>query len=287
MTPAAQILYHALHTFSRPAVRGLPVLGLVFAILPPALAGAPAPAPGVLRSALFEFGAGDRLEDSGRMVVTGGRFGRTEHFEVVRRADGGWTLTSVTVGDSYRVEGRWKYTAAHEAQAVTGRGTYAGEPAGIEISGGRPGATIAVTRAGRERVTKATCEAGCLVDMAPSALPMFTMTRLRRGPGPQRFNWIGQSLLADEVLLDGTAEIRPLGEASFTAGGTRVRVRQFAFVETLKNATTGATFSIGFNLYVDPDDRPLAFAIGATTVGVRAGYEGLVEAIPARIPAVR
>lgn len=283
-----EILYHALHTFSRPAARGLPVLGLVLAS--PALAGAPAPAPapGLLRSALFEFGAGDRLEDSGRMVVTGGRFGRTEHFEVVRRADGGWTLTSVTVGDgdSYRVEGRWKYTAAHEAQAVTGRGTYGGEPAGIEISGGRPGATIAVTRAGRERVTKAPCEQGCLVDMSPSALPMFTMARLQRGAGPQVFRWIGQSLLADEALLDGTAEIRPLGEADFTAAGTRVRVRQFAFVETLKNATTGATFSIGFNLYVDPDDRPLAFAIGATTVGVRAGYEGLVEAIPARIPAL-
>jgi hypothetical protein len=282
-------LYHALHTFSRPAVGWLPVLALAMAGVPPAMAEAPAPAPGLVRSALFEFGAGDRLEDSGRMVVTGGRFGRTEHFEVVRRADGGWTLTSVTVGDgdSYRVEGRWKYTADHKAQAVTGRGAYQGQSVGIDISGGRPGASVVVTQAGRERVVTAPCEQGCLVDMAPSALPMFTMTRLQRGEGPQTFRWIGQSLIADEVLLDGTTEIRKLGEADFTAGGRSVRVRQFAFVETLKNATTGATFRIGFNLYVDPDDRPLAFAIGASTIGERAGYEGLVKAIPAQIPDTR
>lgn len=282
-------LYHALHTFSRRAAGALPVIALALVAVPPAGAETPAPAPGLIRSALFEFGGGDRLEDSGRMVVTGGRFGRTEHFEVVRRADGGWTLTSVTVGDgdSYRVEGRWKYTADHKAQAVTGRGTFQGQPAGIDISGGRPGASIAVTQAGRERVVTAPCEQGCLVDMAPSALPMFSMTRLYRGDGLQMFRWIGQSLIADEVLLDGTTEIRKLGEADFTAGGRSVRVRQFAFVETLKNATTGATFRIGFNLYVDSDDRPLAFAIGASTVGERAGYEGLVKAIPAQIPDTR
>jgi hypothetical protein len=224
------------------------------------------------------------------MVVTGGRFGRTEHFEVVRRADGGWTLTSVTIGDgdSYRVDGRWKYDGQEKAQAVTGRGSYQGQPVGIDISGGRPGATVVVTQAGKERVVTAPCEQGCLVDMAPSALPMFTMTRLYgSGDGPRTFRWIGQSLIADEVLLDGTTEIRKLGEGDFTAGGKAIRVRQFAFVETLKNATTGATFRIGFNLYVDGDDRPLAFAIGASTVGERAGYEGLTRALPPKIPEVR
>jgi hypothetical protein len=284
-----EFLYHALHTFSRRAALAAPALGLAMAGALPARADTPPPAPGLVRSALFEFGTGDRLEDSGRMVVTGGRFGRTEHFEVVRRADGGWTLTSVTVGDgdSYRVEGRWKYAADHLAQAVTGRGAYQGQAVGIDISGGRPGASIVVTRGGRERVVTAPCEQGCLVDMAPSALPMFTMTRLYRGGGSQTFRWIGQSLIADEVLLDGTTEIRKLGEADFTAGGRAVRVRQFAFVETLKNATTGATFRIGFNLYVDPEDRPLAFAIGSSTIGERSGYEGLVKSMPAQIPEIR
>jgi len=56
-------------------------------------------------SALFEFGPGDRLEDAGRMVLSGGRFRRTEHFEVVRRAEDGWTLTSVTVGECDSYEG--------------------------------------------------------------------------------------------------------------------------------------------------------------------------------------
>jgi hypothetical protein len=283
------ILYHALHTYSRSWVPALLLAGAVLAPLR-APAEVPVPAPGLVRSALFEFGAGDRLEDAGRMVVTGGRFGRTEHFEVVRRADGGWTLTSVTVGDgdSYRVEGRWKYDGQERAQAVTGRGSYQGQPVGIDISGGRPGATVVVTQQGKERVVTAPCEQGCLVDMAPSALPMFTMTRLYgAAEGPRAFRWIGQSLIADEVLLDGTTEIRKLREGDFAAGGKTVRVRQFAFVETLKNATTGATFRIGFNLYVDAADRPLAFAIGSSTVGERAGFEGLTRTLPPQIPEVR
>lgn len=282
-------LYHALHTYSRPPALALLLAAVVLG--PPAVAAElPPAAPGLVRSGLFEFTTGDRLEDAGRMVVTGGRFGRTEHFEVVRRADGGWTLTSVTIGDgdSYRVEGRWKYDGEDHAQAVTGRGSYQGQPVGIDISGGRPGASVVVTQGGKERVVIAPCEQGCLVDMAPSALPMFIMTRLfGAGDAPRSFRWIGQSLIADEVLLDGTTEISKLGEGDFTAGGKTMRVRQYSFVETLKNATTGATFRIGFNLYVDAADRPLAFAIGSSTVGERAGYEGLTRALPPRIPEVR
>jgi hypothetical protein len=65
-------------------------------------------------------------------------------------------------------------------------------------------------------------------------------------------------------------------------------VRQYAFVETLKNESTGAIFQLAFNLYVAADDdRPLAFAIGSSTVGERAGFEGITRALPPRIPAIR
>jgi hypothetical protein len=252
--------------------------------------GPPAPAPGLERSALFRFGPGDRLEDSGRMVVPTGRFARTEHFEVVRRADGGRTVTSVIIdaAGSYRVEGRWTWDAREQALTGSGTGAYGGEPISVDLRGG-PDARIAVTRGGQTRTTSAPCDA-CLIDMTPSTQPMFALTRRygREAAGEKTFRWIAQSLLADEILLDGRTEVNKLGDATFQSPGGPVAVRQYAFVETLKNETTGAIFQLAFNLYVGADDdRPLAFAIGGGTVGERAGFEGITRAIPAKIPAVR
>jgi hypothetical protein len=254
-------------------------------------AEAPPPAAGIERSSLFSFAAGDRLEDAGRMVVAGGRFARTEHFEVVRRADGGRAVTSVIVaaGNAYRVEGRWDSDAREQAGAATGLGSYAGVPAHIEISGGGPGARIRVRSGTTDQTRVAPCPEGCLVDMTPSTLPMFTLTR-RYGfadAGIRSYRWIGQSLLADETLLDGTTEVRKLRAADFAAPGGTVRVHQYAFVETLRNEATGKTFQMAFNLYVDGEHRPLAFAIGSSTVGERVGYEGITRAIPPEVPAVR
>lgn len=254
-------------------------------------AAPPPPAAGIERSSLFRFAAGDRLEDAGSMVVAGGRFARTEHFEVVRHADGGRTVTSVIVaaGNAYRVEGRWESDARERAGAATGLGSYAGVPARVEISGGAPGARIRVRSGTTDQTRVAPCPDGCLVDMTPSTLPMFTLTR-RYGfadAGTRSYRWIGQSLLADETLLDGTTEVRKLRAADFTAPGGPVRVHQYAFVETLRNEATGKTFQMAFNLYVDDAHRPLAFAIGSSTVGERVGYEGITRAIAPEVPAVR
>ncbi len=279
---------------SVPAATLAAVIGLAVAACTTAGNGsaeAPPPAAGIERSSLFSFAAGDRLEDAGRMVVAGGRFARTEDFEVVRRADGGRTVTSVIVadGNAYRVEDRWHSDAAGQSGAATGIGSYAGTPARIEISGGGPGARISVRSGDREQTRVAPCPEGCFVDMTPSTLPMFSMTR-RYGldaAGPRTYRWIGQSLLADETLLDGTTEIRKLRAGDFAAAGGTVRVHQYAFVETLRNEATGKTFQVAFNLYVDGEHRPLAFAIGSATVGERVGYAGLTKALPPEIPAVR
>lgn len=270
------------------------LLGAVAAPLA-AAQGAPAPslaAARVERASLFEMAAGDRLEDAGVFVVRSTRMGRTESFEVLRRPDGSRVVTSVTRGadDGYRVEGRWSYGPTEIATGALRRALIDGRPSliAIEVGGGR--AEIRVGEGAEQRRHAASCPADCLVDLAPSALPMFTMTRRydAAAGGLQSFRWIGHSLTEAQVLLDGIAEIEKIGDADFVAAdGTRLRVQQFAFVETLRDATSGRSFRVPFNLYVDERHRPLAFAIGSSTVGERVGLEGLTEAIPVRMPAMR
>jgi hypothetical protein len=247
---------------------------------------------GVERASLFEMTAGDRLEDAGVFVVRSARMGRTESFEVLRRPDGSRVVTSVTRGadDGYRVEGRWTYGPREIATGAIGRAVIDGRPSTIviELAGGR--ADIRIDDGAEQRRYAASCAAGCLVDLAPSALPMFTMTRRydAAAGGPQSFRWIGHSLTEAQVLLDGMAEIEKLGDADFVAAdGTRLRVQQFAFVETLRDEASGRSIRVAFNLYVDETHRPLAFAIGSSTVGERVGVEGLTATIPVRMPATR
>jgi hypothetical protein len=246
----------------------------------------------VERASLFEMADGDRLEDSGVLVVRSPRMGRIESFEVVRRPDGGRVVSTVTRGaqDRYRVEGHWTYAPGEIATGAAGRALIEGKPVeiGIEVAGGQ--AAIRVGAGAEERRHGAPCAADCLVDLAPSALPMFTMTRRydAGAGGLQAFRWVGHSLTESQVLLEGVAEIEKLGEAEFaTAGGERLTVQQYAFVETLRDEDSGRSFRVAFNLYVDAEHRPLGFAIGSSTVGERRGFEGLTTAIPVRIPATR
>ena len=250
----------------------------------------PTPDPiGIERSELFGLDAGDRVEDTGRLVVTGGRFDRVEDFEVVRTADGGRVISSVVTGagDSYRVQGNWEYLADEQALAATGIGKYKGGPVMVNIQTNDGSAALRVTGArDNEHVTP--CDSDCLIDMSPSALPMFTMTRRydeARG-GAQSFDWIARSLIADQVLLEATAAIEKLGEFVFDQNGRQIVVMQYAFVETMKDEASGKTFQGAFNLYTTADHRPLAFATGGKTVGERMGYEGITAALPPKIPAL-
>lgn len=250
----------------------------------------PAPQGGIERSDLFLFAEGDLIEDAGRLNVTGGNFNRIEDFEVVRTAAGGRVMTSVTTGADgiYRVQGRWRYDAEEQATTATGLGVYAGQPVTVESTRADGLAAIQVKGA-IEATHSAACARDCLIDMSPSALPMFTMTRLfdeSRG-GTQIFRWVARSLILDQVLLDGKTEIRKLGNFVFRQDDRETPVKQYAFVETLKDEASGQYFKIAFNLYVTADNLPLAFATGGTTVGERAGYEGITKALPPQIPSTK
>ena len=248
------------------------------------------PASDIERSELSQLSTSERLEDAGLFLVTGGRFDRTEAFKIVRHADGGRTLTATITGsgDSYRVEGRWRYAPDDRALSATGRGEYSGAPVEIDISVQNEVARIILKADGLQKEHTASCPADCLIDMAPSALPMFTMaTRYdeARG-GPQVFRWVGRSMIIDQVLLTGSAEIRKLGDRVFEKDGREIPVKQYVFVETLKDEESGRFFRVAFNLYTTPDNRPLAFGTSGTTRGERQGYEGITTALPPEIPAL-
>lgn len=252
------------------------------------IGGEPPPPNSIDRSELFEFSAGDRLEDSDLLIMTGGAFARTEAFEVVRKADGGSVLTSITVGanDSYRVQMRIRYDANEQSVSASGLGNYGGEPIDLTIT--KADGTARIIATGAEfRADQTTPCNSCQLDMSPSATPMFVMTRLydEAQGGKQDFRWVARALTGDLVLLDGQARIIKLGDFTFSKDGEQVPVKQYAFVEKLRNEKVGAYFYVTFNLYTTADGRPLGFVTGGETRGERRGYEGLIAALPPQMPA--
>jgi hypothetical protein len=236
---------------------------------------------GVVRSSLFAIEANDRIEDAGVLTVADGPFARTEAFEVVRRADGGRVVTSVITGskDSYRSEGRWEFDANEQATSAVGKTSYNGEPVDIGIVSAPPSATVTISVGDVRRFVSAPCDPDCLIDMAPSALPMFTMTRQysRQAGGNQRFRWIAQGLTQDQTLLKGHADIRLVRTEPFNGK----EVSQYLFVETITKPDTGDIVSFAFNLWVDGEHRPLAFDTVGSTLGTRDGYEAITMEMPA------
>jgi len=247
----------------------------------------PVPADGLIRSELFNFGPGDEIIDSGVMEVTGGNFNRNEDFELIQHADGSRVLTSVITGadDIYQVQGYWEFSADGKAREARGIGIYDGQPVKVEIIRQDGMATLRVAGAAKA-LHRAWCNDTCLIDMSPSGVAMFMMTGRydeARG-GPQTFQWVGRSLIIDQVLLDGSAELRKLGDFTFKQAERRVPVKHFVFVETLKDESTGKVFAAAFNLYTTPDYRPLAFATRGGTIGERRGYAGITRSIPPIFP---
>jgi hypothetical protein len=247
----------------------------------------PAPVPGVTRSQLFEFIQGDEIVDSGIMQVTGGGYDRREEFELVRHADGATTLSAIITGANalYQVQARWRFSPSEHALEAFGIGAYEQQAVTVSIKRADNVATL-LTDGAMQTQHQASCGDTCLIDMAPSALPMFWMARRydEAQGGPQEFQWVARSLTVDRVLLEGSAEIRKLGDHVFAHDEGPVPVRQYFFVEDLKDEVSGQFFQVDFNLYIDDDGRPLAFAARSTTAGERVGFEGITEAIPPRFP---
>lgn len=236
----------------------------------------------VPRSSLFVLEKGDRLVDSGVMVVGAGSSARTEAFEVVRRADGGRTLTSITTtaNTDFPAEGRWQYDANEQAMRATAKTRYSDMPVDIEIEAAPPFAKITVQSEGVVRSIPAPCDPDCLIDFSPSALPMFTMTRqynIAQG-GIQSFRFVGQSFFTDRSTLGRVQQMRFIGKETLqTPSGDALEVLQFVFADDVSiSPLTG----FAFNIWVDADHRPLAFDTPGATRGIRIGYDFVVAEMP-------
>ena len=228
------------------------------------------------------------LVDRGTMVMRGGALERRESFDTWRGPAGERWQRSVVVAadDSYRVEGEWRSDAGGARHAVTGRGAIAGEPLAVAIDAQPGSARIEIRRGARAPETlEGRCAPECFVDLAPSAVAMFAMTRdprVKRGE-VREFRWIGHALQADAVLLDGVARFVRLDEQEFVrADGSRLRIRHDAFEETVTDHRSGRGGKVYFNLWTDAEGRPLKFT-SSRVVGLRAGYEELASLAPVPI----
>ncbi|NKB44097.1 MAG: hypothetical protein GKS03_07420 [Alphaproteobacteria bacterium] len=239
----------------------------------------------VPRSSLFVLEAGDRVEDAGVFTVAIGPSARTEAFEVVRRADGGRIVTSITTRSAEgasRVpgEGRWTYDANEHPVKAEGKTRYNGTSTDIEIIAALPIASITVRSGAVKRTIPAPCDPDCLIDFSPSALPMFTMTRLYdydRG-GIQSFTMVGQGLFSDSPLLGSRLQIEALGRQTIKAPeGADLEVSQFVVAPSL---AARPVRGFAFNLWVDEAHRPLAFDMPGETRGIRSGFDFVVTEMP-------
>lgn len=235
----------------------------------------------VERSSLFSLNAGDVIEDAGTITVISKASSRTEAFETIRHQDGTRTITSVMTDSdgAYRVEGRWSYDDTGLTSLAQGRGSYNGVPVEVEIATDPPTATLSVKVGGQERTVTTPCSEDCFIDLSPSVMAMFAITRqfTANSQDTKSFQWIGQALHRDVTLTEGgRSDVRLHG--THTLHG--LTVLQFLFYETLPGAENAEAVEAAFNLYVDATYRPLAFATSRGTIATRSGFETVIQSLP-------
>ncbi|MDX2221835.1 MAG: hypothetical protein SFV21_03735 [Rhodospirillaceae bacterium] len=240
--------------------------------------------------------SGARLIDAGVMVVTGGgpAFDRTEAFEYLSTSAGGVVLlNTITMTDGrYRVQARFDLDADWNARSADGLGLYEGVPVVAVMRRDGREVRIAVRSLGDggAKVSldpTAACDPDCFINMSPSALAMFVMTRhydLARG-GPQTFRWTGQDLDRVRTLSGGTATLSFAGERVVPRATGETALRHFTFVESLP-LPDGGRFTLNFDLWTDREHRPMGFRVrtpGAAggTFGFRQGFEDVRAALQA------
>lgn len=224
--------------------------------------------------------------DSGVMVVESTPdFAREESFEYLRRPDGGVTLlNSITMTDGrFRVRARFDMDKDWKSLSASGRGLYDGIPVDSRMERKGKVVEIQVHGDGVHLNPTAVCDPDCFINMSPTSLPMFVMTRhydLEKG-GPQLFRWTGQDLDRVRTLSGGTAELTYQGERTLNRAvlpgkpKKTVTVRHFSFVESLP-LPDGGRFTLDFDLWTDTEHRPLGFRV--TTPGSTGGTIGFRRA---------
>ncbi len=260
-----------------------------FTIMTPVLADHPTTYAGV---------AGAKVLDSGVFVVTGNAaFAREEAFEYVQRPDGGITLLNTISAENggVRMRARFDLDADWQSLSASGLGLYDGVPVASYMERVGPVVEIQVHSLdegdGVHLSPTAVCDPDCFINMSPSAVAMFVMTRhydMAKG-GTQTFQWAGQDLDKVRTLSGGKANLVYQGEQEVTRAALpdkkaqTVTLRHFTFVEELP-IPGGGVFKLDFDLWTDLDHWPMGFQVktpGATeaTLGFRKGWEDVRDQV--------
>ncbi len=232
--------------------------------------------------------SGATVLNSGIMEITGAApFAREELFEYIRRPDGGVTLLNImTANDgSYRVRVRYDMDDAWNYLSASGAGLYEGVPVDIKMKPVDKLVQTTVRGEGVDLNPTSICDPDCFLNMSPSALSMFVMTRhySHVQGGTQTFQWAGQDLDRVRTLSGGEADLTYQGERSLQRAALpgqtppQVTVRHYTFVEKLP-IPDGGIFTLDFDLWTDAEEWPLGFRVttpGGATIGFLKGWEDL------------
>lgn len=150
-----------------------------------------------------------RLLDEGCLQIRGGSamFDRDERFRIEALDDGYRIESEIAALDgSFRFQCVFDYDRAWLPRGA--RATGSGPGGALEVSlVPREGVALLEVRAGDAAPASRVLAlpSGCLVDLEPSALPMWAMTRRydRARDGIQHFQWVGRSLTRGLVLEGG------------------------------------------------------------------------------------
>ncbi len=238
------------------------------------------------------------LLDAGVFLVSGPpQVAREEVFEILRRPDGGVTLLATTTmaDGAMRVMSRYDYDARWHALSGAGRGLYDDEAVNIHLNAVAGGVAIQVHGEATVVDARIACASDCLINMAPSASPMFVMTRRydRVKAGTQTFQWAAQDLSRARTSPDNqTAELRLRSEVTLKrADSSSLTIRAYEMVERIPTPD-GGVFVMEFDLWTDDADRPMGFRINRVggrsstsgAVGFRRGFEDIREQLAPTTP---
>ncbi len=204
--------------------------------------------------------------DSGTIEVRGGgpALDRDESFQIRPLADGGYEIQTQVraLSGAYELETCFTYDAQWLPRGARGQARRGGDLMHVSIEPAGDHADIVVRRGTAEPETKRVAMGpDWLIDLEPSALPMWAMTRrYRPGGGMQPFRWIGRSLQSELVLEGGTTELLA------TAGSPGA----YTFVERLP-LPGGAVFTMDFALQNDAVGRLQGFDVMLKSGGVARG----------------
>ena len=197
--------------------------------------------------------------DEGVIEIRGGGaiHDRDETFRLSRTQSGGYLIETriVPLDQRYDCTTWFSYDEAWRPTCARAEGRNGDDTFTVEIAPQADHADITLRRPGKsDEVRSVAYSLEMLIDLEPSALPMWAMTHRydRAAGGVQTFGWIGRSLIRDLVLEGGRTPLE--------CHGVEALGERFTFSETYP-LPNGAVFTVKFELLCDSSGLLTSFGI--------------------------